>query len=122
METFGAKLVALREARGWSRNRLHQQSGVAYSYLAAVEADEWLPGRDRLEQIVKALGPDASYLLDERDRLEYERMGLDPDSTVLLKDISDDMTDRDRRDLLAIQQRIKDRQRRRSGSGSRGVS
>lgn len=112
--SFGSQLVALREARGWSRNRLQQKTGIAYSYLRAIENDEWLPGREHVEKLVKALGPEAGHLMAERDRVEYGRIGLDPDSTVLLKEISDDLTDADRRELASLQRKIKERQERRS--------
>lgn len=113
MASLGQQLVALREAKGWSRNRLHQKSGVAFSYLTAIENDEWLPGKDNLERIVEALGPEAQSLLRERERVEYERLGLDPDTSLALREISDDMTDRDRGELLAVQRRIRQRQRQR---------
>jgi transcriptional regulator with XRE-family HTH domain len=113
MASLGQQLVALREAKGWSRNRLHQKSGVAFSYLTAIEKDEWLPGKDNLKRIVKALGPEAGSLLEERERLEYERLGLDPDTSLALREISDDLTDRDRDELLAVQHRIRQRQQHR---------
>jgi len=113
LSTFGEKIVTLREEKGWSRNRLHQETGLALSYLHGVETDQWLPGRENLEKIVDKLGPAATDLLDERDRIDYQRMGLDADSTLLLKDISPNMSENDRRDLLELQQRIKQRQQRR---------
>jgi transcriptional regulator with XRE-family HTH domain len=106
MESFGSRIVALREARGWSRNRLHIEAGLSYSYLHGVETGEWLPGRENLLKIVDAIGPQAEPLLEERDRLEYERMGLDPDATLLLKEL-EDLSQGERKQFLSLYRRIK---------------
>ena len=117
MTSFGQQLVELREARGWSRNRLHMETGLGLSYLHGIETDQWLPGPDKLVRIVDAIGgSEAARLLAERDRIEFDRMGLDPDATLMMKEISGQMTDRDRREILDLQQRIRDRQRRRDSS------
>lgn len=120
MPSFGKKLIEIREARGWSRNRLHIESGLGLSYLHGIETDEWLPGPDKVQVIVAALGEPARSLLAERDRIEYERMGLDPDATLMMKEISDQMSETDRTELLGLQQRIKSRQQRRGRTRGRG--
>ncbi|MBE3556992.1 MAG: helix-turn-helix domain-containing protein [Firmicutes bacterium] len=65
-EEIGAQLRAAREARGWSRQRLAEQTRIRESYLAYIEEGAW----DRLPPAVYARG----FL-----RLYAERVGLDPE-------------------------------------------
>lgn len=65
-EEIGAQLRAAREAGGWSRQRLAEQTRIRESYLAYIEEGAW----DRLPPAVYARG----FL-----RLYAERVGLDPE-------------------------------------------
>jgi transcriptional regulator with XRE-family HTH domain len=87
MATIGSDLQALREERGWSRQRLSEElGGFSTSYLHYVEHDEVLPSAEKLTEIVKALGGDPAQFVRRRNELELERLGHDARTTVLFEE------------------------------------
>lgn len=53
---ISSRLIALREARKMSKNQLAQKSGLAQSFISAIEAGKKQPTVDSLSRICRALG------------------------------------------------------------------
>jgi DNA-binding Xre family transcriptional regulator len=54
---MGKEIVAIREVKGWTRYKLHKESGVAYSFITLLEQDKCPNISFRnLTKICKALG------------------------------------------------------------------
>lgn len=61
-----ARLSELREARGWSKNRLAKESGVSQSFVSEIEAGTGKPTIDVLSRLCSALGVTlAEFFTDE---------------------------------------------------------
>jgi len=102
--SLGSNLQALREERGWSRQRLSDElGGFSTSYLHYVEHDEVLPSAEKLTEIVKALGGDPAPLVRERNELELTRLGHDARTTVFFEERFGTLTEEE---LLAAQHAV----------------
>lgn len=55
-DTFAARLIALREAQGWSRYRLAKLCGVSAAHLGRLEAGAREPSLAVAQRIADALG------------------------------------------------------------------
>ena len=53
---IGDHIRELREAKGWSINKLAREAGIAYSYLRSVELNEINPTVEKVEYICNTLG------------------------------------------------------------------
>jgi transcriptional regulator with XRE-family HTH domain len=51
----GRRLKMLREQRGVSMNKVHLETRMSTSYLAKLEAEEFVPGKKNLDKILEAL-------------------------------------------------------------------
>jgi transcriptional regulator with XRE-family HTH domain len=58
-ETFAQALARLRNANGWSRYRLWQESGVSQPSLGRLEKGAQSPSLATAQKIAKALGVEA---------------------------------------------------------------
>ncbi|GBD42647.1 hypothetical protein HRbin40_00102 [bacterium HR40] len=63
LATFGARLRALRRARGLSQVQLARAIGRHHSVIGPYERDEFLPARPVLERLAAVLGTSPEYLL-----------------------------------------------------------
>lgn len=61
--SIGRFFYRLRMARGWSLEALAEKSGLAKSYLWAIERDKYSPTIDRLDQLCQAFGLRAGDVL-----------------------------------------------------------
>lgn len=98
---IGERLKALRKARGLSRNRLAQMSGVSQSYLSDIEAGKKNPTVEVLNRLCKALEISLVEFFEET------RKELHPDAARLAK-IAEKLPPEERRALLSyIEARLK---------------
>jgi transcriptional regulator with XRE-family HTH domain len=67
IETMGARIKRLREAKGWSRHDLSRESDVHYDSLAGYENLRRQPRAGRVFRIARALGVSPEYLMDGVD-------------------------------------------------------
>jgi transcriptional regulator with XRE-family HTH domain len=51
-----SKIIALREAAGWSKNKLAKEAGISQAYVSQLESGQKQPGIDVLSRICSALG------------------------------------------------------------------
>jgi transcriptional regulator with XRE-family HTH domain len=67
LDVFAASLKQLREARGWSQERVAHESGLNPSHVAKIERTEREPGVRAISKLSKGLGVSASELFDGID-------------------------------------------------------
>lgn len=67
LATFGARLRALRRARGLTQAQLARAIGRHQSVIGPYERNEFMPARPVLERLAQALGTSPEYLLFGRD-------------------------------------------------------
>lgn len=67
LATFGARLRALRRAKGLSQAELARAIGRHQSVIGPYERDEYVPARPVLERLAAALDSSPEYLLFGRD-------------------------------------------------------
>jgi transcriptional regulator with XRE-family HTH domain len=73
-ETFGARLVRLREAAGVSQYALAKMTGLTRQSLSYLETEGGDPGWDTVQRLAKALGLSCEAFEDEGLTLpEYKR-------------------------------------------------
>jgi transcriptional regulator with XRE-family HTH domain len=53
---FGDRLRRLREARGWSQERLSETAGLHFTYISQIERGARSPGLNVLARLAEALG------------------------------------------------------------------
>lgn len=63
--SLGARITKLREDREWTTYRLAKNSGLSYSYLAALEEDKHSPSLEVLEKIATGFGLELHDLLKD---------------------------------------------------------
>ena len=73
---FADQLRSAREARGVSKYRLAQLSGVSESLLSRFELGKRIPGLDAIAKLAEALGVPFADLKTAADHDRIERMGL----------------------------------------------
>jgi transcriptional regulator with XRE-family HTH domain len=61
--TIGRRIVACREARGWTQKRLAEEAGISVPFLSDVENDKRAIGSEALLRLADALGASTDYLL-----------------------------------------------------------
>jgi transcriptional regulator with XRE-family HTH domain len=62
---FGARLVQLRERRGWSREQLAESSGLAVEMIEQIELELFSPRLAELRQLAGALDLQVSELFED---------------------------------------------------------
>lgn len=63
VSTLGRRIVACREAQGWTQKRLAEQAGISIPFLSDVENDKRSLGAEALLRLADALGASTDYLL-----------------------------------------------------------
>ena len=61
-------LAAFRKRKGWSQQKLSDQSGVSQTYISELEADKKKPTVLVAQKIAAALGITLSKLLNEKSQ------------------------------------------------------
>ena len=56
MDSTGARIKYLREARSWTQDRLAHEAGVSKSFISEVENDRRNPSAEKLLEIASVLG------------------------------------------------------------------
>jgi transcriptional regulator with XRE-family HTH domain len=64
MMSFGKRLKATRENKGFNKSELAEAIGIHYSQLGRYERDESTPTADTLKRLANALGVSADYLMN----------------------------------------------------------
>ena len=68
-EVLASNIVRLRQARGWSQERLAEECGLHRTYIGDVERGNRNIGVDNVERVADALGVSVADLLtSHRDR------------------------------------------------------
>jgi len=67
LDVFAANLKQLREQRGWSQERVADESGLNPSHVAKIERTEREPGVRTISKLSKGLGISAAKLFDGID-------------------------------------------------------
>jgi transcriptional regulator with XRE-family HTH domain len=67
LDVFAANLKQLREARGWSQERVAHESGLNPSHVAKIERTEREPGVRAISKLCEGLGISAAELFDGID-------------------------------------------------------
>jgi transcriptional regulator with XRE-family HTH domain len=67
LDVFSANLKRLRLGRGWSQERLAQESGLNVSHLPKIERSEREPGVRTVSKLATALGVSAAELFEGID-------------------------------------------------------
>lgn len=65
---FGQRLRELRNARGWSQERLAEEAGITLNYVGNLERGEQGPSLHVLLRLARAFGLSAAELLVDFDR------------------------------------------------------
>ncbi|MEM2897610.1 MAG: helix-turn-helix domain-containing protein [Candidatus Bathyarchaeia archaeon] len=86
---FGQKLRKLRISKGLTQQQLAEKLGyVTNSYISDVEKGHFIPSREKLKKIAKALGVPFKELDDLLLESKLEQLGVrEPELISLFKDI-----------------------------------
>lgn len=63
MDTIGARIKYLRDARAWTQERLAQEASVSKSFISEVENDRRNPSADKLLAIATVLGASLDFIM-----------------------------------------------------------
>lgn len=63
MDSIGARVRYLREARGWTQERLAQEAGVSKSFISEMEHDRRNPSAEKLLEIASVLGASLDFIM-----------------------------------------------------------
>jgi transcriptional regulator with XRE-family HTH domain len=63
MDSIGARIKYLREAKSWTQERLAQEAGVSKSFISEVENDRRNPSAEKLLSIASVLGASLDFIM-----------------------------------------------------------
>jgi len=63
MDSIGARIKYLREARGWTQDRLAQEARVSKSFVSEVENNRRNPSAEKLLDIASVLGASLDFIM-----------------------------------------------------------
>jgi transcriptional regulator with XRE-family HTH domain len=108
--TFGQKLRKLRIKKGLTQQQLAGRLGyVTNSYISDVESGHFIPSRDKLKKIARALGVPLKVLDDMLLESRLEGLGIkEPELISLFKDIPS-LPEKDKRAIINAYLSIKER-------------
>jgi transcriptional regulator with XRE-family HTH domain len=112
--TFGKKLKQLRIEKGLTQQQLAERLGyVTNSYISDVEKGHFIPSRDKLKRIARALGVPFKVLDDMLLESRLESLGIrEPELISLFKDIPS-LPEKDKRAIINAYLSIKERRMKR---------
>jgi transcriptional regulator with XRE-family HTH domain len=112
--TFGQKLRRLRIKKGLTQQQLAERLGyVTNSYISDVEKGHFIPSKDKLKKIAKALGVPFKVLDDMLLESRLEGLGIkEPELISLFKDIPS-LPEKDKRAIINAYLSIKERRMKR---------
>ena len=110
---FGQKLRQLRIQKGLTQQQLAERLGYkTNSYISDVESGHFIPSRDKLKKIAKALGVSFRVLDDMLLESRLEALGIrEPELISLFKDIPN-LPKRDKRAIINAYSEIKERKQK----------
>ena len=110
---FGQKLRQLRIQKGLTQQQLAERLGYkTNSYISDVESGHFIPSRDKLKKIAKALGIPFRVLDDMLLEYRLEALGIkEPELISLFKDIPN-LPKRDKRAIINAYLKIKERKQK----------
>jgi transcriptional regulator with XRE-family HTH domain len=110
---FGKKLRKLREARRITQQELAEKLGfVSNSYVSEVESGKFIPSREKLRKIAKALGVPFKELNDLLMESKLEQLGIkEPELISLFRDIPS-LPEKDKRAIINAYLKIKERRQK----------
>jgi transcriptional regulator with XRE-family HTH domain len=111
---FGRKLKQLRIEKGLTQQHLAERLGyVTNSYISDVESGHFIPSRDKLKKIARALGVPFKVLDDMLLESRLEGLGIkEPELISLFKDIPS-LPEKDKRAIIDAYLSIKERRMKR---------
>jgi len=111
---FGQKLRKLRMQKGLTQQQLAERLGYkTNSYISDVESGHFIPSREKLKKIAKALGIPFRVLDDMLLESRLEALGIkEPELISLFKDVPN-LPKKDKRAIIDAYLKIKERKRKR---------
>ena len=111
---FGQKLRQLRIQKGLTQQQLAERLGYkTNSYISDVESGHFIPSREKLKKIAKALGVSFKVLDDMLLESKLEALGIkEPELISLFKDIPN-LPKRDKIAIINAYFKIKERKQKR---------
>jgi len=110
---FGQKLRQLRIEKGLTQQQLAERLGYkTNSYISDVESGHFIPSKDKLKKIARALDVPFKVLEDMLLESRLEALGIkEPELLSLFKDIPS-LPKRDKRAIINAYLKIKERRQR----------
>ena len=110
---FGQKLRQLRIEKGLTQQELAERLGYkSNSYVSDVESGHFIPSRDKLKKIAKALDVPFKVLEDMLLESRLEALGIkEPELLSLFKDIPS-LPEKDKRAIINAYLKVKERRMR----------
>ena len=110
---FGQKLRQLRIQKGLTQQQLAERLGYkTNSYISDVESGHFIPSREKLKKIAKALGVPFRVLDDILLESKLEALGIkEPELISLFKDIPN-LPKKDKRAIINAYLKIKERKQK----------
>ncbi|RSN76246.1 helix-turn-helix domain-containing protein [Candidatus Methanodesulfokora washburnensis] len=110
---FGQKLKQLRIQKGLTQQQLAERLGYkTNSYISDVESGHFIPSREKLKKIAKALDVPFKVLEDMLLESKLEALGIkEPELLSLFKDIPS-LPERDKRAIINAYLKVKERRMR----------
>jgi transcriptional regulator with XRE-family HTH domain len=107
---FGQKMRQLRIQKGLTQQQLAEKLGYkTNSYISDVESGHFIPSRDKLKKIARALGVPFKVLDDMLLESRLEGLGIkEPELISLFKDIPS-LPEKDKRAIINAYLSIKER-------------
>lgn len=107
--TFGQKLRQLRMKKGLTQQKLAEKLGYkTNSYISDVESGDFIPSKEKLKRIAKALGVSFKVLEDMLLKSKLEAMGVkEPELIELFKDIPR-LPEKDKRAIINAYLKVKE--------------
>jgi len=112
--SFGQKLRQLRIRKGLTQQQLAERLGYkTNSYISDIESGHFIPSREKLEKIAKALGVPFRVLDDMLLESRLEALGIkEPELISLFKDIPN-LPKKDKKAIINAYLKIKERKQKR---------
>ena len=111
---FGQKLRRLRIQKGLTQQKLAEKLGYkTNSYISDVESGHFIPSKDKLKKIARALGVPFRVLDDMLLESRLEALGIkEPELISLFKDIPN-LPEKDKKAIINAYLKIKERKQKR---------